>query len=224
MCVCGSDLSLERVGHLISQVAPKDFHQNNSSLFRLARLLVDYANTIGRPANDAERLLVFDHWCLVSRPFWRPGLTREDYWTEFLQACYYARFGLDQNPLELAIYRARSVPLPVVTGYNDERVRLLAAICREMHQLVGGNVFYVPTREAGRLLGAHWVSVARWLVAFEALGLIQLAPGEVRKPGLKRSPRYLYGPRVQEAESLPVGAISQAQLPALQDSQPREAG
>ena len=82
------------------------------------------------------------------------------------------------------------MPLPEVTGFNDERVRLLAAICREMQRLVGLNPFFLPTRKLGRLLGASWSSVARWLVALETLGVIHLAPGEVRRRGGSRSPHY----------------------------------
>jgi hypothetical protein len=82
------------------------------------------------------------------------------------------------------------MPLPEVTGFSDERVRLLAAICREMQRLVGVNSFFLPTRKLGQLLDVHWSSVARWLVALETLGVIHLAPGEVRQRGGSRSPHY----------------------------------
>jgi Mn2+/Fe2+ NRAMP family transporter len=95
------------------------------------------------------------------------------------------------------------------------------AIGRELSTII--SPFFLPTRKMGEILGVGHSRVARWLRALEVLQIIHLAPGEVRKPGLKRSPRYLYGPRVQEAESLPVGAISQAQLPALPDRQSGEA-
>jgi hypothetical protein len=149
----------------------------------------------GRLATEIELAFFFDRWCVVARRFWRHA--RDDYWAEFLQAYYYARVGLDQDPVEVAFSRARMKPLPVVTGFSDERVRLLAAMGYEMQRLVGGNSFFLPTRKMSRLLGAHWVSVARWLVALEALGVIHLAPGELRRRGGTRSPRYQYGPRVQ---------------------------
>ena len=177
---------------LITQVAPSDFHQNNASLFKLGRLVKSYENAIGRPASDVELESVFHRWCFVARPFWRH--TRDDYWAEFLDAYSYARIGLDQNPIELAVSRARFAPLPEVAGFTDERIRLLVAICREMQHIIGANSFFLPTRKLGEILGAHWTQVARWLRILEKpLQVIHLAPDEVRRRGGSRSPRYHHG-------------------------------
>jgi hypothetical protein len=143
---------------------------------------------------------VFDQWCNHSRPFWRH--TRDDYWAEFLQAYHYARLGLDQDPVNVALAQARIKPLPEVEGFKDERVRLLAAICRELHEIMRGCPFFLPTRKLGDLLGAHCTQVGTWLRAFEALEIIHLAPGEVRRRGGNRSPRYLYGPQSQPSDAL----------------------
>ena len=62
----------------------------------------------------------------------------------------------------------------------------------------------MPTRKVGRLLGAHWSSVARWLIALETLGRIRLAPGEVHKRGGIRCPRYYYGQASQTAEKVSI--------------------
>jgi hypothetical protein len=178
---------------LITQLAPTDYRQNNASLFNLARLVKSYENAIGRVATEQERQFVFDRWCRFARPFWRHS--RDDYYAKFLDACHYARIGLDQNPIELAVSRARSGPLPQVAGFTDERIRLLVAICREMQQITGANPFFLPTRKLGEILGAHFTQVARWLRILERpLQVIHLASGEVRLPGGSRSPRYYYGP------------------------------
>ena len=86
-------------------------------------------------------------------------------------------------------------------GFSDDRVRLLAAICREMPRLVGSSSFFLPTRKLGQLLDVHYSTVARWLVALEVLGIsiIRLAPGEVRKRGNSRCPRYHYASPETEA-------------------------
>lgn len=186
---------------VIAQVAPTDYHQNNTSLFKLARLVKSYENAIGSPATELERLFVFDRWCLVARRFWRPELTRDDYYAEFLEACSYARMGLDENPIEVAVTRAKAAPLAQVQGFTDERIRLLVAICREMQQIA--NSFFLPTRKLAEILGGHWTHVARWLRALEALGIIHLAPGEVRRRGGSRSPRYHYGPPTRNTVGLP---------------------
>jgi hypothetical protein len=114
-------------------------------------------------ATERELEFIFDRWCLVARRFWRPGLTRDDYYAEFLEAYSYARIGLDENPIDVAVSRARTAPLPHVQGFTDERIRLLVAICREMQEITNPNPFFLPTRKLGEILGVHYARVARWL-------------------------------------------------------------
>jgi hypothetical protein len=176
---------------LIAQVAPTDYHQNNASLFKLARAVKSYENAARRPATRAELEFVFDRWSLIARPFWRSELTRDDYYAEFLDAYSYADFGIDENPIEVAISRAKAAPLPDLPGISDERIRLLAAICREMQVLTGDKPFFVSTRKVGEIFGVHWTQAGCWLRILERpLKVIHLAPGEVRKRGGSRSPRY----------------------------------
>jgi hypothetical protein len=183
----------------ISQIAPKDYHQNNDSLFKLARLVRSYEKAIGRLATQQELKFVFDRWCSVARPFWRH--TRDDYWAEFLDAYGYARFGLDENPIEVAVSRAKAAPLPQLQGFTDERIRLLVAICHELQQITSPNPFFLPTRKLSEILGVHYTEAARWLRVLQTLKIIHLAPGEVRKCGGNRSPRYNYGPPLQVCET-----------------------
>jgi hypothetical protein len=188
----------------IAQLAPKDYHQNNASLFNLARLVKSYENATGLPATEVELEFVFDRWSLIARLFWRTELTRDDYYAEFLEAYGYARIGLDENPIEIAFNRANSAQLPQLRGFTDERVRLLVAICREMQVLTGDRPFFVPTRKLGDLLGVDHSRVARWLRALQASDVIYLAPGEIRRRGGNRSPRYYYGTCVHKTDALVV--------------------
>jgi hypothetical protein len=190
---------------LIAQVAPTDYRQNNASLFKLARVVRSYEKAVGRPATQSELEFVFDRWCLVARPYWRHS--RDDYYAEFLEAYSYARIGLEENPIELALSRAKSAPLPQLQGFTDERIRLLAAICREMQVLTGNNPFFLPTRKLGEILGAHWTLAARLLRALEVLEVIHLAPGEVRERGGKHSPRYYYGADAQKTDAVVVTPV-----------------
>jgi hypothetical protein len=175
---------------LISQTAPNDFHQNNASLFKLARLVKSYENAVRRVVTERELEAVFDRWSLIARRFWRH--TRDEYYAEFLDACGYARIGLHENPIEVAVSRAKAAPLPQVQGFTDERIRLLVAICREIQEITGANPFFLPTRKLSEILGVHYTQIARWLRALEFLQIIHLAPGEVRRRGGNRSPRYHY--------------------------------
>jgi hypothetical protein len=206
VCVCGCCQQIQTyfTTDLISQVAPKKCHENNASLFKLARIMKSYENTVSRPAIQQELEVAFDHWSLVARPFWRMELGRDDYYAEFLEAYSYARIGLDKNPIEVAFSRAKSAPWPGLPGFSDERIRILAATCREMQLVTGDKPFFVPTRKLGELLGVDYGRVARWLRALEGLKVIHLAPGEVRKRGGNRSPRYLYGAAACTTERLTV--------------------
>jgi hypothetical protein len=187
----------------IAQVAPTACHQNNASLFKLARLVRSYEKVVGRAATNTELELVFESWCSLSRPFWRLELTRDDYYAEFLDAYGYARIGLDENPLEIAVTRAGTASLPEVPGFKGEAIRKLAAICRELQEITGVNPFFLPTRRLGEILGVHWNTIARWLRNLCTLRILHLAPGEVRKRGGVRSPRYHYRESAGSAGLLP---------------------
>ena len=177
---------------LISEVAPIDYHQNNDSLFNLGRLVRRYENAAGRSATHAELQFVFDRWSEVSSQFWRPEQTRDDYFAEFLMCYTYARIGLDENPIELAVSRAKTGPLPDLPGFSSERIRLLVATCRELQNITGADPFYLPTRKLAKVFEVHWTCAANWLRALELSGIIYLASGEVRMRGGKRCPRYHY--------------------------------
>lgn len=222
--VCEQQMQLYFPPDVISQIAPKDYHQNNSSLWDLARLVKSAEHSVGRLATEAERKFVFDRWCLAARPFWREGSTRDDYYAEFLVACSYARIGLDENPIEVAVSRAKASPFPEVQGFSDERIRLLVAICRELQQITGTTPFFLPTRKLGEILGAHYTEVARWLRALEFLQIIHLAPGEVRKRGGARCPRYYYGPPLQVSDDLPRPSLHQSHVPSTRLALPTPAG
>jgi hypothetical protein len=208
VCISGSCHQIQAFfggNDLLAQLAPTGHHQNNASLFKLARLVKSYENATGRPATQAELEFVFDRWSLIARPFWRRELTRDDYYAEFLEAYGYARMGLDENPIEVAISRAKAAPLPELPGLSDEPIRLLAGICREMQVLTGDNPFFVPTRKVGEILGVHWAKAARWLRILEKpLEVIHLAPGEVRKRGGIRCPRYYYGSPSRAAKKVSI--------------------
>ena len=187
---------------LIARLVPTECHQNNNSLFKLARLVRSYENVVGRPATKAELQFIFERWAERARQFWRPELTRDDYYAEFLTAYSYAQMGLHENPLDLAVSCAKAAPLPEVPSFSDKRIRLLVAICRELQKMTGANPFYLPTRKLGEILGAHWTQVARWLRALEVLDIIHLALGEIRRRGGTRSPRYHYGPAIAARDAL----------------------
>src|SRR6202035_3542973 len=93
----------------------------------------------------------------------------------------------------------------------------LVAICREMQQITGANQFFLPTRKLGEILGVHYTKAAGWLRALEFLLIIHLAPGEVRRRGGGRSPRYHYGPPTRNTVGL-LPTVKAVQATPLQSS------
>jgi hypothetical protein len=207
IAIIGCDERLETYfsNDLISEIAPTDHHQNNGSLFKLARSVKSYEQSVGRAATQRELEFVFDRWSSVADGFWRHGSTRDDYYAEFLECYHYAHTGLS---IEVAVSHAKAAPLPEVQGFTDERIRLLVAICREMQEITGANPFFLPTRTLGEILEVHYSQVARWLRALEVLEIIHLAPGEVRTRGGNRCPRYHYGPPAQTQEQVHTSNIT----------------
>jgi hypothetical protein len=195
---CSEQLKTYFTTDMMTEIAPTDYHQNNASLLKLGRLVRSYEHAIGRTATRRELEFVFDQWCAVAHEFWRPGLTHDDYYAEFLEVYSYVHTGLN---IELAVGRAKAAPLPEVEGFTDERIRLLVAICREMQEITGANPFFLPTRLLGKILGVHYSSVARWLRVLRVLQIIYPADS----PGGNRCPRYYYGKPVQETG---VGAVT----------------
>jgi bifunctional DNA primase/polymerase-like protein len=197
LCV-GSSLSLsltilnnrEELLNQVRSLAPTDFGQTNHSLRMLARLNLSIERVLGRKTTVKEKQGLFDLWCQMSRPWWRR--TREEYWSEFLEMCEWAKVGITEDPLQIAYARAGAEPLPEVVGVIDERIRRIAGMCRQLDIMLGGRPFYLPTRKLAQMTGFHWTSIANFLRAFEILGHIALAPGEVRRRGGIRSPRYIY--------------------------------
>jgi hypothetical protein len=195
---------------VISEIAPTDFHQNNTSLLKLARLVKSYQEAIGRPATHRELEFVFERWCSLSHIFWRSGLTRDDYYAEFLELYSYAHTGLT---IELAVSRAKAAPLPNVEGFKDEKIRLLAAICREMQEITDAEPFFLPTRMLGGILRIHYSHVARLLRVLRVLQIIYLADGEVHRGG-NRCPRYYYGKPMREITDSAVTTSRASSKPA----------
>ena len=198
IAIIGCDEQLETYfsNDLISEIGPTDYHQNNGSLFKLARSVKSYEQSVGRAATQRELEFVFDRWSSVADGFWRHGSTRDDYYAEFLECYHYAHTGLN---IELAVGRAKAASLPEVQGFTDERIRLLVAICREMQEITVANPFFLPTRTLAEILDVHYSHVARWLRALRVLQIIHLADAEVHRGG-NRCPRYHYNAPTQNSE------------------------
>ena len=85
--------------------------------------------------------------------------------------------------------KALQAPLPEVAGrYEDEPIRRLVALCRQLDREAKGGPFFLSCRTAGKLLGVSHVQANRWLFLLAHDGVIeQMNKGD---PGKRQAAEY----------------------------------
>jgi hypothetical protein len=81
-------------------------------------------------------------------------------------------------------------PQKAVALYEEEPLRLLASLCRELQRQAGDEDFYLDCRMAGRLLGVPHNTAWRWLTILCADGLLRA--GEKGSQAKRRASRFRY--------------------------------
>lgn len=183
--------TLHTIEEAVRVSLPDKPHQNNSHLFKLARAVKALEVQQGPFTND-QLFGVFSRWYQQAsgRKVLRAGQTEEDYLMEFLNAYRKAKHPLGSATLARAWKRAQaSAPPPEVMRFQNPQTRLLAALCRELQAETGSEPFYMSSRLAARLLGheSH-TTVATWLGAFVALGILSVA----KAGDTKHATRYFF--------------------------------
>ena len=106
-------------------------------------------------------------------------------WLYFLDACERVRLPKGRSPAELALERAKSNELPMAARkYDDDRVRLLVAVCRELQVLAGPSPFFLSYRMAGELIGVPKDRAGSLLCGLSRDGVLTLiAKGDITARG-----------------------------------------
>jgi hypothetical protein len=169
---------------------PSKTHQNNDRLFTLARAVKSLEIQSGKftPAQLRE---VFSRWFNLAAEFLRPEQTREDYMIQFLNAYASAKVPLGEGVISQAWKSAQEKPLPTVAveNFEDGRLRLVVALCRELQIIAGQEPFYLSARTVQQLLkqDGH-ATAARWL---RSLCVLQILT-EIEKGSGARASRYRF--------------------------------
>ncbi|MBM4093962.1 MAG: hypothetical protein FJ276_31835 [Planctomycetes bacterium] len=88
--------------------------------------------------------------------------------------------------------RARCAIPPCADEYEDRKLRLLVAVCRELQRNAGEHPFFLAARTGARLLGLdrNHVKVWRWLFLLQQDKVIlEIEKGDHAK---RRASRYRY--------------------------------
>ena len=154
---------------VITATLPKELHQRNAALLRLARGLKFDAG-LGNRRTAALKPLV-KRWHERALPF----IATEPFdptWAEFVRAWGRARVPLFGDVLAEAFAAAKANPAPETGEYDTPGVKLLVSLCRHLAGPDGR--FFLSTHAAGRLLGVQAMSVHRWLEMLAADDLLEV--------------------------------------------------
>jgi hypothetical protein len=116
----------------------------------------------------------------------------ETNWEDFRDAWRKCRLAKGDSALADAIQKARaSDVLPEqARDYQDERLQLLAKVCRELQTKAGGKPFFLPVQVVEKHLGIPARTVSRWRTMLCDHGILeQKSAGEFAK---RRAAEFLY--------------------------------
>ena len=169
---------------------------SNKLLFQLARRVRGIEKRCHYRLAPILLSRIFDKWEALSHNFLRPG---NDYFVEFCEKLALVRqpYG---DTLASAIESACNENPPVrALVIRDPGAHLLAAVCRELQVRAGNEPFYLISRAYAKLTGRAHSTIASWLKAFRALGIIKLV--EQGRPGYGSRYRYVCRDDVSECEN-----------------------
>lgn len=178
------------VDHAVQLAIPNSIHQNNDRLFTLARAVKSLELQAGQFTPPQLRD-VFNRWYNLAAEFSRPELTRDDYLTQFLNAYASAKVPLGEGVISKAWKLANEKPSPdiAIKNFEDRRLHLVVALCRELQIIAGMEPFYLSARTVQGLmkLESH-ITAARWL---RSLCVLQILKETEKGSGIRAS-RYRY--------------------------------
>jgi hypothetical protein len=176
------------VEQAIERTLPTRAGERYPKVFELARELKALPRL-----TDAEPLAlrpVVKEWHRRALPVIRTKAFDVTY-SDFLRGWKRVKIPAGSGPLEAAMERARKEELPPeARNFDDPKVRLLVALCRQLHRTAGGAVWFLACRSAGKLLGIHYKTAWRWLVYLEDVGLLErVSTGNLKT---KKANEYRY--------------------------------
>ena len=170
--------TLERINEAMVKTLPTGKGQRNKAVFEFARHLRGIPG-LSDLHLDAFKTFV-EEWHSQALPVIGTKPLIET-WIDFLKGWPRVKCPANEEFMPMILIQAQSNP---VGGYDDPRLNVLAAICREL-QGINGQGFYLATRTAGKLLGVSHTQISRWLFLLEHDRLIET----VEKGGTTKNPR-----------------------------------
>ena len=158
------------IDRAILETIPSCGGRRNKKVFELARALKAVPTLADTPATALDFLKPHvERWHKMGRERGVIGTEPfEETWIDFLNGWPKVKFPKGKEPMMAIVERAKQQPMPAVAlKYSDPRLRLLVALCFQLHRASGEKLFYLSARMAARLLdlggGKDHVMAWRWL-------------------------------------------------------------
>ena len=142
-------------------------------------------------ASIAELKPYVRQWHKRALPYIVNAKAFEESWFDFAEAWDKIKYPKGEEPIAMMFAKAVEAELPeVAQQYEQRKLRLLVALCRELQRACGTGPFFLSTRTAGQLLGVNHVTASRWLRGLRLDGILKLESEGSREE--HRAHRYRY--------------------------------
>jgi len=186
---------LEQVKSAIKRTLPTGKTQRHRLVFELCREL----KAIPAIADAQPRQLT-----AILRAWWERAKEHsrtpyEEHFFDFAEGWRKVKFPKGTEPMTQIVERAKLGPFPEVAAqFEQEPLRLLVAICRELQRNAGEGPFFLSSRDAGRLLGVEHTTAHRWLHGLKNMGILAIVEAGSQNPKDHKASRYRYLPLIEE--------------------------
>ncbi len=117
----------------------------------------------------------------------------EEHFIDFAEGWGKVQYPLGSEPMTQILNRATAGTIPeAALQFDQEPLRLLVAICRELQRATGKGPFFLSSRTAGRLLGVDHTTTHRWLRGLTHYGILELVEAGSQNPKDRKASRFRY--------------------------------
>jgi hypothetical protein len=146
-----TDTELSDIERAIVETLPRGPGRRNRLVFELARALKAIPALADAAAIDLEHIVRTWHRralpFISTQPF-------EETMIDFIHAWPKVKFPKGKEPMVNIVKRAKELPLPMASSrYEQDGLRLLVAICRELQRAFGDKPFFLGCRTAAVAIG-----------------------------------------------------------------------
>ncbi len=173
------------VEEAIRATLPREYGTRNRMVFEFARTLRSLPQFADADPRDLRPIV--REWHRRALPKIRTK-EFEETWIDFLKAWPRIRYAKGTEPMMQIFQKAVESKRPriaVMKYPENQRLQILAALCRELQRSAGAEPFYLSCRTAAGLFHVSHTEANRWLFLLESDGVLRV----VTKGGTHENPR-----------------------------------